>query len=192
MIIGILGNKRVGKDTVADYLVEKYNFVKRALSTPLKKACQEIFLLSEEQLYCEQLKETSDPRWFNKTPRHIFQFVGTDLFRDQLEKLMPDIGKEIFLYNFQLWLQQEKEKNPNICVVIPDIRFQNEVDFIKNLNGTIIKLDRENNIKDTHASETEIFSVTNFDYFIENSNTKQDLYRKIDQLMLNIFTIYNL
>ena len=31
MIIGLCGKKRVGKDTVADYLVNKYGFVKYSI-----------------------------------------------------------------------------------------------------------------------------------------------------------------
>lgn len=189
MIIGILGNKNTGKDTVADYIVEKYNFVKKSLADPVKKTCQEIFLLTDSQLYDEKLKETSDPRWFNTKPRQMFQFIGTDLFRDQMEKLMPDIGKEIFLYHFQLWFQKEKEKNCNLCVVIPDIRFQNEVNFIKNLNGIIVKIERKTGINDTHISETEMLSITNYDYFIENNNTKDSLYIKIDNIISKIFAI---
>ena len=38
-IIGILGNKRVGKDTVADYLVKNYGFIKYNFADPIKEIC---------------------------------------------------------------------------------------------------------------------------------------------------------
>ena len=36
-LIGLLGRKRVGKDTVADYLINNYNFTKHAFANPIKE-----------------------------------------------------------------------------------------------------------------------------------------------------------
>jgi len=187
MIIGVLGNKNTGKDTVSDYLVERYNFIKKPLADPLKKACQDIFLLSNDQLYDDKLKELPDERWSNISPRQIFQFVGTDLFRNQINQLIPNVGDNIFLYHFQLWFEEEKKTNHNLCVVISDVRFQNEVNFIKRLGGYIVKLKRQTNLIDSHISETEINNINNFDYLIENNGTVTTLYEKIDNCLTDIF-----
>ncbi len=42
MIIGIFGKKGHGKDTIADYLVDNYNFHKLSYAEPIKKICREI------------------------------------------------------------------------------------------------------------------------------------------------------
>lgn len=57
-------------------------------------------VLNEEQTNGED-KEKPDSRWFNCTPRRIMQYVGTDLFRNQIENLFPELRKDIFIHNFK-------------------------------------------------------------------------------------------
>ena len=77
------------------------------------------------------------------------------------------------------------DKNKNKNIVICDVRFQHEIDFIKSFNGSIIKLNRSNIIKDTHISECEINIIDKsiIDYNIDNTNSKEELYKKIDLLL---------
>lgn len=51
MIIGIMGNARAGKDTLALHLVRKYGFTRVGLADPLKRFCGEVFDFTPEQLY---------------------------------------------------------------------------------------------------------------------------------------------
>ena len=74
MIIGLVGKKGSGKDTMADFLVENYHFKQYAYAEPLKKLCQDLFCLTDAQVNCHALKETIDERW-NKSPRQILQQV---------------------------------------------------------------------------------------------------------------------
>ena len=90
-LIGIVGNAGHGKDTVADYLVNNYNFKKLSFATPLKQVCAIVFGLTDKEMNHE--KETPMARWFGLTPRKIFQFVGTDLFRNKLQYLDVQIGR---------------------------------------------------------------------------------------------------
>lgn len=138
-----MGTKGSGKDTCGDYLIDQYGFSKKSFADPLKRACQELFLFSHEQVFgTQEQKETPDMRWFNCTPRTALQYVGTELLRDQLNEIMPGLGKNIFTYRFQIWYQEEVRKNPDLRVVITDVRFKNEIDFIQSLGGTVIKLER--------------------------------------------------
>ena len=50
-IISLTGNMGVGKDTMADYLVEKYGFVKVAMADPMKRIAKEVYEFSDEQLW---------------------------------------------------------------------------------------------------------------------------------------------
>jgi hypothetical protein len=56
MIIGIGGEKQHGKDTVANYLVSKYGYTKKAFADRLKEICKISF--PEVNIYDEQNKET--------------------------------------------------------------------------------------------------------------------------------------
>ena len=59
MIIGIIGKKGYGKDTLGDYLVENYNFIKYNFADPVKDISKIIFNLNYEQLYGSE-KEVID------------------------------------------------------------------------------------------------------------------------------------
>lgn len=168
MLIGILGKKGSGKDTCADYMVSKYNFKKISFATPLKTALISIFNLNHNQLYGDE-KESEDKYW-DIEPRKLMQYFGTDLMRNKYDK-------NIWLKSISLWLDKNKGNN----IVIPDCRFQNEVDFILENNGIVIKIDRYDEIKDNHISENEINEIKNYTYCIKNNDTLDKLYSNLDK-----------
>tara|TARA_Y200000002_G_scaffold377243_1_gene382511 strand:+ start:1194 stop:1793 length:600 start_codon:yes stop_codon:yes gene_type:complete len=176
MIIGILGNKDHGKDTVSDYLVNKYKFEKKAFAEPLKEVCQILFGFTFEQLYGNS-KEIPDKYW-GVTPRNVLQFVGTELFRNKMSEIIPGISQ-----NF--WLECMRRKSIEYDrLVISDVRFQNEVDFIHEMNGIVIKIERrDKETKDAHASEKELKHITNYDLYIANNSDLKTLYFKVDEII---------
>ena len=185
MIISLMGKKQSGKDTSADYLVSRHGFMKKSFADPLKKACKEMFLFTDDQLYGPvESKEKPDSRWFGCSPRSALQFVGTELFRNHLDKIMPGLGQNIFVHHFKLWFEEERNKNPNLRVVISDNRFINEAEFVKSLGGQIVKLYRPGlesmHNADGHQSETELDSYANYDLQINNNSTKEGLYDCLD------------
>lgn len=179
-IFGITGRKFNGKDTIALFLCNKYNFKQLAFADVLKTGCGYLFQLSHDQLHGD-LKETPIINWFNLTPRQILQFVGTNIFRDHMKELHVGFG-DVF------WLLATKAKINNISkdIVISDVRFPNEVEFVKNLNGKVIRVTRNTNTNtDNHISE-QLIDQLNVDYDLKNNGTKEDLYHLIDELLNNI------
>lgn len=141
-IIGITGRKFSGKDTVGNYFVEKYGFERVAYADPLKQATQAIFDFDDEQLYGNQ-KEILDTYW-NVTPRQTLQFIGTDLFRNHISELLPNMGKDIWIHALKRKILKIQKKNPDAKIVITDVRFPNELQAIKDLGGITIKIQRDN------------------------------------------------
>lgn len=188
MLITFSGTIGSGKTTCTDYLAKKYGFATIALADPLKFALKELFMFEDEQLYGNlEQKEAPDPRWFGVSPRQIMQFVGTDLFRNQMEKIMPGINEDFFVHRFKLWYEPELNKNPNLKLIVSDIRFINEADYVTNMGGTVIKLIRLKTT-DIHQSETECEKI-NGQFEIHNCGTLDDLYKKIDQIMISILSL---
>lgn len=182
-IIGLTAKKRSGKDTVGDYLVLKYGYKKIAYADALKSAIKCIFDFTDNQLYGTE-KEIIDPVW-NITPRETFQFVGTQLFRNQINELLPELNDNIWIKVVENKIQNELIKNPNQKFVITDIRFENECDIIRKMNGLLIKITRSSiNNDDKHESENNINNIQP-DYIINNDENLSDLYNKIDLLMKN-------
>lgn len=182
-IIGFMGNKCSGKTTCANYLAGEYEFIVKSFADPLKIACAAIFCLTPQQLYGD-LKETPDERWDGCTPRTMMQFLGTDLLRNQTHKIIPDISQNIFVKNFSLWYKQEIALNPDLKIVLQDVRFQNEVDMIHSFNGIVIKLENNKKCNDDHESEK--ICVTGYDFLIHNDSTFHELYRQIDEVIQKI------
>jgi hypothetical protein len=169
-ILGITGKKFSGKDTLGDYFVKNYGYERIAYADALKEAVKCIFDLDDEQLNGSK-KEEIDEFW-QKTPREILQYVGTNL-------LIPDVGKNIWVYVVKRKIINKLKQNPNAKFIITDARFHNEVNIIKELGGTVLKLKRNvNSNEDTHESETLIDSLPS-DYEFNNNSTKENLYEKI-------------
>ena len=178
MIIGLVGNKNVGKDTLADYLVENKKFIKYAFADPLKKGLKELFGLSDEQLN-GNLKEVIDPEW-NITPRELMQFFGTEVMQFKLQELIPTLKRTFFLKRFEQFVLDNPDKN----IVVSDVRFQHELDKILQHQGIIIKISRKNASKTflNHVSESEIDNFKNITYSFDNDSSKEDLFRLVDQI----------
>lgn len=181
MIIGIIGKKRSGKDTFADYVIEnsKNKFEKYSFAKPVKEICRTAFLLNDDQLYGE-CKEDMDDKW-GVTARTLMQVVGTDLFRVYLPKLIPEfkeLGENLWVRHFELF----KNANPDKNLLIPDVRFQNEIDTIKKMGGIIIQV-TTTRIKytDTHSSENSV--LTGVNELITNNESLENYFTSVKSVM---------
>jgi len=182
-VIGIVGHKRNGKDTIANVLINHNGYERYAFADPLKQACGIIFMLSDDQLYGDQ-KEVLDPRW-NTSPRKLLQITGTDLFRNQLTELIPEMNfgsdRTLWCYRFRLWLEQQTEPKR---IVISDTRFEDEADIIHSLGGVLVRVVRPSIVSnDTHPSETEQDKIV-CDYTLINDGTLDELEQKVKGLFI--------
>ncbi len=185
-IIGFLAKKRHGKDTASDHLVGNYGFKKVALADPLKESISILFGFDDEQLYGGK-KEVVDKNW-KVTPRKVMQYLGTDIFRKDINNIIPWIEDNFWMNSLKVKYLNALKENPNTKFAVADVRFQNEVDIIHELGGIVIKIVRPGyNTGDSHESESSINKIENYDYLIENSGTLEDFYNKIDKLYKNNF-----
>ena len=178
-VIGICGKKFNGKDTIADYMVIYYGYTKISFGDPIKRALQNIFGFTDDQLWGSQ-KETIDNFW-KVTPREMLQYFGTDCFRIKFGTDYPHIGNNIWV--MALHKQIEKLIASGITkIVIPDLRFPNEETVIRNFNGVVIRVIRNDIISnDTHASENLLNEIHD-DYTVKNETISQ-LYHDVDKIM---------
>jgi|SRR5690606_22968516 len=142
MIVGLLGFINSGKGTVASQLVSEYNFRQDSFATGLKDACSVIFdwprhLLEGDTKESREWREIVDPWWSEKlnmpnfSPRLALQVIGTDALRNNFHE---DI--------WFLTLENRIRKNPNQHVVISDVRFPNEIKFIQEKGGKLVRINR--------------------------------------------------
>jgi hypothetical protein len=122
------------------------------------------------------------------TPRSLLQYIGTDLFRD---KILDNIWINAL---FSKYIDKADRTSEGILSkkpiypkwIIPDLRFPNELQAIKNRGGITIRVNRAlykkgepNDIfKKEHPSETALDDVT-FDYTINNNGSIQELINQV-------------
>lgn len=174
MLYGLTGIKRSGKDTSADYICDKYSFMKLSLADPLKEACRSLFNFTDDQLYGDK-KDVVDEFWGIK-PRTAFTYLGTDIFRNEIGKIIPDIDDKFWIKSLESKIIANKDSN----IVVADLRFQNEVDMIKSHNGIVIRVTRPNIEVDEHESENNNDKLINIDFDIANDGSIEELYKKLD------------
>lgn len=190
-LIGIIGGKNTGKDTVGSYLMENEGFTKYAFNNPVKQICQTLFSLSDEQLNNRILKETKDSRW-DISPRDMMQRIDNDFGQFALFKLFPELKKkikyrEMWITLFSEWLLNNQDKH----VVVTDVRFKHEAAFIKESGGINIRLNRLNRLNplnplnDQHISDLELRNIPEelVDYEVDNNYELVDLYSQIDTII---------
>lgn len=146
-IFGFHGNVGSGKDTSAGFIEYTDRF---AFAEPLKSASCHLFNLSEKQVYDEQEKNVVDVRW-NKTPRELLQFLGTDLLRNRFDKeifvknmkyRIQDVIEEVARRTLLNKVTNEPNNKDHRVIVVTDVRFDNEAQLIRSLGGRIIRVER--------------------------------------------------
>lgn len=218
MIVGIAGKMGSGKDTAAEFLIKKKGYKRYAFADDLKKMCMKIFNLSHKDCYDEKQKfrKLSPEIEFNskhaeeilqwaavkhewkitkkvidtmqhvlnqkevfKTPRHILQYVGTEVCRNVFH---PDYHAIVT----KSQINQDKVENVVIC----DVRFPNEREFIKNWGGIVcLVTGRENKTDDDaskHASETSLGRPEEYSRVINNTGTLKEL----ENATLNLIDVF--
>lgn len=189
MIIGLMGSKKSGKSTVADYLVKNFNFTKYSFAKPLKEGLKHFFGFTEEQLYNTKEKERIDER-YGSSPREFMQWFGTQLLQFIIpnSELAPNLKNRNHWSNrFKDWYNENKENVHNI--VIDDLRFKHEYEVIRELGGYSVLIIRDLNVlktdhgKDLHLSEKEYKDIP-YNYIIRNLGDIDTLYNKIVKMYL--------
>lgn len=112
-IIGVSGQAGSGKDTVANYLVEEYNFTKIALADPIKRFGYHVFLFNQHQLWGpSEARNAVDDRYNEDTAwdeaqgrleAHGKDYVTDVLGDDDRDKVTAAYGA---LVHWFFWLRE--------------------------------------------------------------------------------------
>lgn len=164
ILIGVLGAAGAGKSTLADRLVATHGFQSYSFARPLKEMCAKMFGWDLSRLDELGYKEEQDPNlpegW---TRRKVLQHVGTECFR----AIDPDYWVKKGKAAIEQIRDQECDgscvswcpQQEGYDVVIPDVRFANEIAAIREMGGWIIRIERpEDGVGTTsaaHVSERE-------------------------------------
>ena len=169
-----------GKTTIANILVEEYNYHRIPFADPLKLMTRSLLqsfgysISSADRLLNDpNLKEQILPE-LGVTPRFMMQTLGTEWGR-------KIIHPEIWLL---AWKRSVEELGAYGNVVVDDVRFPNELEIVKSHpSGTLWWVDRPSAAVATevmaHSSQQPL-DRSQFDRTIINNGTVKDLHTLID------------
>ena len=196
MIIGISGKAQSGKDTVCRMIVYTlwyYNYSQRlkpfgiehyyntyerfgdvidfthwyktSFANKLKQCLSNILNVSISKFEDNEFKK-SEVEWLGMTVRELLQKFGTAIRNE----VSDDFWVKACLNNL------EKDDD---CL-ITDVRFKSEAKGIKDLEGIIVRVNREGAGAGNHISEIDLDDYS-FDYVINNDGSMEDLLLKVKE-----------
>lgn len=178
LLIGLSGHARVGKDTVARYLAAHLTLISYAFADPLKQALAGMFHLNAAQL--EGAEKEQPLPWLGKSPRELMQLLGTEWGRDLVH---PQLWLLLAEQNLQLLAEHDQAMKG---VVIRDVRFDNEADWVRSKGGVIFHISRRG-IRPANGHVSE-YGVRHYpgDYVIDNDGTLPELYDQVDRAISHL------
>lgn len=189
-VIALVGGKRVGKDSVADVLVEKFGFKKIRIADRLKKTLEFLFELDARQLEDDR-KDAVDAR-LGVTPRALMQWFGTEVMQFQLHERFGQslCQSRCFWVESLVTDYALREARGGTRYVISDMRFLHEYRFLEAALGdqlaavAVVGRCRSSGDgkDDTHASETAWKEVP-CDHVLENSGSMDELVGAVERLV---------
>ena len=171
-LVGICGAAGCGKDTLAGLLVEAEGYTQYRMADPLKNMLTHIGIpLSTWENH--KAKETALP-WLGKSPRYLAQTLGTEWGRDLVDPDLWTLLAEMFYYGC------------GTKVVISDIRYPNEAEWLKNMGGVLVRITRKTaHPVDNATHRSENSAIFEADVNISNNSSETGMYLQYHNLMLD-------
>ena len=159
-LIGIAGPARAGKDTLASYLLDNLSddWSRSSFADPLKA------MLSVIGVDCSDDAKAVIDDSYGVTPRHMMQTLGTEWGRHMIDG--------------DIWVKAFARLNAGECVIVPDVRFENEAALVRE-HGVLIHLVGRGGIEGNHVSENAI-EFKPGDIVIDNSRDLAWLHAQVD------------
>lgn len=157
MIVGLAGKKQVGKSTIAKALVG-HGYAEYSFAHPIKLALSVMLNKPYSWFDDQATKELPMTEFGGVSARQMMQTLGTEWGRSMIH---PDF-----------WLMVAKQHlTSDQDWVISDIRFENEAQFIRDMGGVVIHIERDTDTisQDNHASESGV-AVHAEDFTFLNGN----------------------
>lgn len=169
MIIGLNGYAQVGKDEVAKILVEDFGYTQLSFAASLKQA----------------VYNYNAPVQGNQRVQDIVDQFGWEVakksfpeIREQLQRMGTEVGRTLWGDTF--WIDiVDKQIWHHGSVVISDVRFLNEGQYVQDAGGYVVRVNRPGvGPVNAHSSDAGLPDEM-IDYELHNDGTLDDLRSKV-------------
>lgn len=166
-IVGIAGKANAGKDTLGSLISNKYGHDMESFAAPMKSMLNEIFYYAGGSYWESREWKEANNTLIGKSPRRMAQTLGTEWGRTLIN---PDL--------WVLLLQARTKYSPKI--VITDVRFLNEVEWIHANGGIVCYIRRPNEISTNFSHVSEQTPALVADIQIVNNSTPEGMLTQLE------------
>jgi hypothetical protein len=173
VVVGVCGYARAGKDTVASVLVEQHGFVRRGFADALR---DDLLILNPLVGPYRHLVELVDERGWDAAKqevpevRRLMQVYGTDVRRSD--------DDSTWIRRLYAWV----DACPHDRVVVPDVRFPNEVQGLT----ALVRVTRPDvGPVNEHVSDNLVGTLP-YTHLVSNDGTVDDLYTKVTDVLARL------
>lgn len=172
LFIGLGHYRRTGKDSFANYLLAMLQghgikVVKRSFAWKLKDVCHQLYGWAgvQDADYYEQVEHEAEreivlPK-LGMSPRDLWIKFGTPAVREQVYR--------------RTWLDWLLQASTEDVVIVPDVRFPNEFEGIREKGGTLIKVVRPGYGPGPDVADQGLVGRTDWDTVIGGAGTMLSL-----------------
>lgn len=173
VVIGLSGVARSGKDTSGLILYHNIGHSKvHSFALPLKQGIKTMFGI-----------DVFSPEWADRK-EEIIPELGKSL-RDMMQTLGTEWGRQ--MVHPDVWVYATKQVYDSLpggsTMILTDVRFQNEADWIRSVDGIIVRLERKGagTTNMQHASE-QLFPMLEGEPVIQNDGDYRDLLCNLERV----------
>lgn len=154
---------RSGKDTFADYVAATYG------NTITFSFAKKLYDITSHIQYVAGRPVEKDPKLLQLMGATLRNYYDDKLF---VNLLMADVDKLI-------------QKNPNINIIITDMRFRIEMEALKKRGFSTVKINRNNRPIDRNPNDISEIDLKDipFDINVDNNGSIDEFYNTIDDIV---------
>lgn len=179
-IVGLTGPAGSGKDTVRTMLEEDHGYSGLSFADPMRSMLGSLLAyVGADPMYMSEraLKEIAIPQ-IGASYRELAQTLGTEWGRG----ILPDLWVRMAEARMNVLRQAHRNSPDPLRVVISDVRFLNEANWIRDMGGEIWRIDRPGLAPvRAHESERELRQIW-ADQTLLNDGGMEDLWVRVAAL----------
>ena len=167
-LVGFTGAAGSGKDTAAVPLLSN-GYRRLSFADPLKAGLRAMFGLTREHTDGELKGFDVEP--YGVSTRRMMQTLGTEWGRDLIH---PDV----WLLRAEETIKEWQAAGPLPGVVVTDVRFENEANWLRRQGGVLIHVRRSGAGTVAHASEAGVAPAEG-DFTVNNDGSIAELHEHV-------------